>query len=121
MNKSFLILLTTAIVTASVFMPPVCNLLFKCGCSYLWTTAAQHCNVHHSLPPHCPWCSHGNVGYYVPFFGFILGQFLAGFLILRLTGNLLLAASATVFSMLVVGLLMGYITILLVDYPHFVF
>ena len=58
-SKRFLLLAAVALVSASVLMPPVCNLLFKCGCSWLWTTAAAHCNIHNAAPPHCPWCSHG--------------------------------------------------------------
>ena len=47
-SKRFLLLVAVAVVSASVLMPPVCNLLFKCGCSWLWTTAAAHCNIHNA-------------------------------------------------------------------------
>ena len=95
-SQKFLLLAAVAIVSASVLMPPVCDLLFKCGCSWLWTTAAAHCNVHNAAPPHCPWCSHGAAGYYLPYVGFIAGQFLAGALVFRLTGQLILAVVSTV-------------------------
>ena len=119
--KKFLLLGAIAIVSASVLMPPVCNLLFKCGCSWLWTTAAAHCNVHNALPPHCPWCSHGAAGYYLPYVGFIAGQFLAGALVFRLTGQLILAVVSTIVAMLPVGYLMGLVTRQLVNYPLWIF
>ena len=108
-------------VSASVLMPPVCNLVFKCGCSWLWTTAAAHCNIHNAAPPHCPWCSHGALGYYVPYVGFIVGQFLVGALALRFTGQLVLAVWMTVVAILPIGYLMGQVTVRLVHYPHLIF
>ena len=119
--KRVLLLAVSAVVSASVFMPPVCNLLFKCGCSWLWTTAAAHCNIHNAEPPHCPWCSHGALGYYLPYAGFIVGQFLVGVLVLRATGHLVLAALITVAAILPVGYLMGLVTLRLVHYPYLIF
>ena len=120
-SKRFLLLSAVAVVSASVLMPPVCNLLFKCGCSWLWTTAAVHCNIHNAAPPHCPWCSHGALGYYVPYVGFIVGQFLVGALALRFTGQLVLAVLMTVVAILPIGYLMGQVTVRLVHYPHLIF
>jgi hypothetical protein len=120
-SKRFLLLAAVAVVSASVLMPPVCNLLFKCGCSWLWTTAAAHCNVHNSMPPHCPWCSHGALGYYLPYAGFAIGQFLAGALVVRFTHQLALAVLITVAAILPVGYLMGWVTLKLVHYPHLIF
>jgi len=37
----------------------LCDLLFRCGCTWAWSGGAHRCNVHHPQPPHCPWCSHG--------------------------------------------------------------
>ena len=119
--RRFFLLAVVAVVSASVLMPPVCNLLFKCGCSWLWTTAAAHCNIHNAAPPHCPWCSHGALGYYLPYAGFILGQFLAGALALRFTGHLVLAVLMTVVAILPVGYLMGLVTFRLVHYPYLIF
>lgn len=49
--------LAPAIVTlvAIVGAHPFCNLMFRCGCGLVSLTA--HCNIHNSMPPHCPWCS----------------------------------------------------------------
>ena len=120
-SKRFLLLAAVAVVSASVLMPPVCNLVFKCGCSWLWTTAAAHCNIHNAAPPHCPWCNHGALGYYLPYAGFIAGQLLVGALALRFTGHLVLAALMTVVSILPVGYLMGLVTFRLVHYPYLIF
>jgi hypothetical protein len=120
-SKRILLLAAVAVVSASVLMPPVCNLLFKCGCSWLWTTASAHCNVHNSAPPHCPWCSHGALGYYLPYAGFVVGQFVAGAFVFRLTGQLVLAVLVTVAAILPVGYLMGLVTLRLVLYPHLIF
>jgi hypothetical protein len=120
-SKRFLLLAAVAACSASLLMPPVCDLLFKCGCSWLWTTAAAHCNIHNSAPPHCPWCSHGALGYYLPYAGFIVGQFLAGALVARFTNQLALAVLITVAAILPVGYLMGLVTLKLVHYPHLIF
>ena len=120
-SQRILLLAAVAIVSASVLMTPVCNLLFKCGCSWLWTTAAAHCNVHNAAPPHCPWCSQGALGYYLPYAGFIVGQFVAGTLVLRFSDNLILAVLANIAAMLPVGYLMGLLTLKLVPYPLWIF
>src|SRR5947208_3301907 len=119
-SKPILLLAAVTVVSASVLMPPVCNLLFKCGCSWLWTTAAAHCNVHNSALPHCPWCSHGAVGYYLPYAGFIVGQFVAGAFVFWFTGRLVLAVLSTVAVILPVGYLMGLVTLRFVHYPHLI-
>lgn len=120
-RNRILLLTALAVVSASVSMPPVCDLLFKCGCSWLWTTAAAHCNVHNTAPPHCPWCSHGASGYYLPYAGFILGQIMAGVFVFRFTGQMWLALLTTVAAILPVGYLMGLVTLRLVRYPYFIF
>jgi hypothetical protein len=120
LQKSLLVICIAAIST-SLFMAPFCGFMFKCGCSWLWTTAAAHCNIHHAAPPHCPWCSYGYLGYFLPMVGFIAGQSLAGLLVLRSTGNLLLSIVVALVCFLAVGLLMGLVTLTLVDYPHFIF
>jgi predicted PurR-regulated permease PerM len=55
----------------------------------------------------------------LPLVGLTLGQFGAGLATLRVSGKLLLAGLATVLSILPIGFLLGWITILLTSYPHF--
>jgi hypothetical protein len=43
-------------VLLSIFLLPLCNLIFQCGCSYLWAGADSHCNIHVPGKPDCPWC-----------------------------------------------------------------
>jgi len=113
----YLILL--AAVSTATFMTPLCGFLFKCGCVWIWAGADRHCNIHQSSPPHCPWCAHGKLGYVLPLAGLTLGQFSSGLLTLRLSGRLTLSSLATVASIIPVALLLGYLTILLTSYPHF--
>lgn len=54
--------LAAAILVTSVFFIDVCGLVFGCGCRSLWAGAAAACNIHHALPPHCPWCAHPAAG-----------------------------------------------------------
>lgn len=44
------IVLAIAVVGAH----PFCNLAFHCGCDLF--ALATHCNIHHAMGPHCPWC-----------------------------------------------------------------
>jgi hypothetical protein len=44
------------LVVAIVGAHPFCNLAFHCGCDLL--ALAARCNIHHAVPPHCPWCAH---------------------------------------------------------------
>jgi hypothetical protein len=47
-----------AVATAftGVFFINWCNLIYQCGCTFLWAGAGAHCNVHAPQPPHCPFC-----------------------------------------------------------------
>jgi hypothetical protein len=55
----------------------------------------------------------------LPLVGLTVGQFVGGLLTVRLSGKLLLAGITTVLSILPVGFFLGWITILLTSYPHF--
>jgi hypothetical protein len=57
--KSAIFVVAAAIT--SVWFINFCAAVFGCGCHSLWAGAAQHCNVHNDLPPHCPWCVQGGV------------------------------------------------------------
>ena len=56
-----------------------CDLVFGCGCGFLWTTGAAHCNIHNEHDRHCPWCAHGNTGYALAYTGVLIPQLLASF------------------------------------------
>ena len=43
-------------ILLSIFLLPLCGLIFQCGCTYLWAGADSHCNIHVSGKPDCPWC-----------------------------------------------------------------
>lgn len=43
-------------VLLSLFLLPLCGLIFQCGCTYLWSGRDTHCNIHEPAPPNCPWC-----------------------------------------------------------------
>ena len=43
-------------ILLSVFLLPLCGLIFQCGCSYLWSGRDLHCNIHDPATPNCPWC-----------------------------------------------------------------
>ncbi len=50
-----------AVVITCVLFINFCNLVFRCGCTWLWAGAADHCNIH-TGPKHCPWCAIGQNG-----------------------------------------------------------
>ncbi|HSE41259.1 MAG TPA: hypothetical protein VLH08_10895 [Acidobacteriota bacterium] len=43
-------------ILLSVFLLPLCGLVFQCGCTHLWAGADSHCNIHVPGKPDCPWC-----------------------------------------------------------------
>lgn len=46
--------LAVVAVLAVVTAHPLCNVVFRCGCSWFSTA---HCNLHASMGPRCPWCT----------------------------------------------------------------
>eukprot|EP01095_Lingulamoeba_sp_RSL-Kostka_P017790 TRINITY_DN9476_c0_g2_i2.p1 TRINITY_DN9476_c0_g2~~TRINITY_DN9476_c0_g2_i2.p1 ORF type:complete len:209 (+),score=28.65 TRINITY_DN9476_c0_g2_i2:57-683(+) len=41
-----------------VFENPICDILFKCGCTWNWEGGWDECNVHNTEgEPKCPWCN----------------------------------------------------------------
>ena len=119
-QRKRIILVTVAFFGSAIFMAPFCGWMFACGCSWLWTTAGQLCNVHQAAPPHCPWCSHGTLGKIAPLAGLFAGAFVSGALALRLWQNLPLALGISLIAIFPVGVLMGLLTVLMASYPHFV-
>jgi hypothetical protein len=114
------LLLAVAISGTTIFMTPLCGFLFQCGCVWNWTGGSSQCNIHHSTGPHCPWCASGIMGSMAATAGLVLGQFMGGFLTLRLGGRMVFSSLMTIVSVVPAGLLVGYLTILLTSYPYFV-
>lgn len=46
-----------AVGFTGVFFINWCDLVYQCGCTFLWTGASAQCNIHQAQPPHCPWCT----------------------------------------------------------------
>lgn len=55
-------LFAAAAAFTGVFFINWCDLAYQCGCTFLWAGAADHCNIHNSNPPHCPWCANTSAG-----------------------------------------------------------
>jgi hypothetical protein len=72
------VFVTAAAVMSALFIN-FCDLVFRCGCGFLWTTAAAHCNIHHPQGRHCPWCAHGETGYALAYAAILIPQALASF------------------------------------------
>jgi hypothetical protein len=49
--------------TTCAFFINVCAWIFACGCRSVWAGADLACNIHRVEARHCPFCSHGIVGY----------------------------------------------------------
>jgi hypothetical protein len=69
-GKGAIVFLAAATVTATTLIN-YCDLVFQCGCRFLWAGAADSCNIHSATGPHCPWCAHGGYAAYAAF-GLIL-------------------------------------------------
>jgi len=114
-----MILAMVVLVGSAVIMAPFCGWIFACGCSWLWTTAGQLCNIHQAASLHCPWCSHGTLGMIAPLAGFFAGAFFIGSFVLRSGRSLPLALAISLVALFPVGVFMGWITARIVHYPHF--
>lgn len=51
-----------AVTLTSVLFINFCDLVYDCGCTWLWAGADRHCNIHGHGPKRCPWCAIGAVG-----------------------------------------------------------
>ena len=40
-----------------VFLLPLCNVLFQCGCTWPWAGGISPCNIYDATLPDCPWCT----------------------------------------------------------------
>jgi len=121
-RKTTGVFLLSAAVTG-IFLLPYCDFLFKCGCTFFWTTGVSLCNIYQPLTPHCPWCeARSPLLQTIPFLLVLLGQ---GVVIRSLDKKYdwpwakLFLASLAVF--LILGAVHGLFFKLLDDYPHFLF
>jgi hypothetical protein len=55
-------LFVAAVAFTGVFFINWCDLIYQCGCTFLWAGGAEHCNIHNPEPPHCPWCANHAAG-----------------------------------------------------------
>ncbi len=45
------------LLASLLLMPPLCGLMFDCGCTWPWEGLDSHCNIHDSTAlQQCPWC-----------------------------------------------------------------
>ena len=105
------ILLAAEAVTVTAY----CGLLFGCGCTFM--DGMAHCNVHHLQGPSCPWCSHGKLGFYIPFAGMAAGAVAGAWLGLRLRSRLWAGLLAGVAGYLAAGAVAAWISARIQGYP----
>lgn len=110
--KRGLVFAVAATITC-LFLVDFCGWIFGCGCQSFWKAFDKYCNIH-SGPKHCPWCTHGGMGFLVSGL-FVMGtQALVAFkgfgysLLVRFA--LCLAAFPTIggITAWIVGTLQGY-------------
>src|SRR5262249_22236657 len=118
-SRHLAILGVAAVGGNMLFIAPRCGFLFKCGGGWDLGGADKYCNVHHPLPPHCPWCAHGTMGFILPMVGLTLGQFGGGLIARRLGASVVIALLITPLSIIPAGVFLGFLTVLLSSYPHF--
>lgn len=118
--KFYAILLISLGITA-VFLLPFCDLMYKCGCTYLWAGGVDLCNVYVPGVPHCPWCEARNpILMALPFLAIFSGQIFSIYYFNRrytVSPFRLLVIGLLIF--LILGTLSGYVFKLLDNYPHF--
>ena len=102
-----------------VFVLPLCGLLFRCGCTWLWAGGMDHCNIYEAMPPHCPWCSAPAWAAWIPFRGLIVFMAVAAVVAGRHGAAWWRRPLAAVLTFLIVGLLSGWLFAVAMAYPTF--
>ena len=87
----FLLPLGIVVGISSFTLLPMCNLLFSCGCT---VAGAQHCNVHNTEAPRCPWCAHGNGVFTLAYAVALLGAAIGIASALKLSGGRMFVSTA---------------------------
>ena len=103
---------------AGAALYPFCGLAFRCGCEAMWMGAAEHCNIHAAVGPHCPWCEHAWLGTV----GLVLTLVAQGLLygtVFRRSRSAVTAGFAAALAFPAAALLAAFLTWLPTDYPHF--
>lgn len=99
-----------SVTVTYVFLINLCGLVFQCGCQSIWAGAADHCNIHQAGVRHCPWCSHGQTGYYAVLALILIPQLVVCCGPGRWNWRLRLAVSLALFPVVgtLIGLVMGW-------------
>jgi hypothetical protein len=98
----------------SIFFINLCATIYRCGCTWLWAGAADHCNIHIPGAKHCPWCDVGVTGHMSIYLIMIVAQALLSFWpggmgwLLRLGLTLAAFPAVGIVLGLMVGWLKGY-------------
>jgi hypothetical protein len=59
-----LVLAGLAALVGYIFIAPLCDWLFNCGCDWPWRGLAEHCNAFIAESPEkCPWCVNSFIAY----------------------------------------------------------
>ena len=110
-SRHSIVLIVVSIITSLlIFILPICGFLFECGCTWIWSDGAAHCNIHDELPPNCPWCLHHGI------FGLLAGsaiftfQLFFSLVILNWTGHAVLASLGGISALFPVAIIVGWFT-----------
>jgi len=109
----------------TLFENKLCDLIFRCGCTWNWAGGSDKCNIHHTDGPKCPFC--GSQGIYVFFTKFWVIMFVSYgimlfYSVLKRKDNLCAGAIRVICSMaiyFVSGALIGLAFKLSTGYPHY--
>lgn len=97
---------------------PFCGWIFRCGCTL--ARGIETCNIFDPGAAHCPWCSHGSLGFYLPF-GIIVAATVVtvGSLLRFYRPALWVGLLTALLAYLLWGSLVGLLSALYWDYPYF--
>ncbi len=102
-----------------VFITPLCGFIFRCGCTWLWSGAVSCCNINHPQTPNCPWCTASErVFLFLPGVIVFLGQIKIVSKVTNRFGKPTGFISGLA-AFVILGILVGFIYNLNVDYPYF--
>ena len=73
MRRRQALALVGATACVGILFIDMCDLIFDCGCTWLWAGGTALCNAHHTTGPRCRWCAHDTAGA-TAFLGVMLAQ-----------------------------------------------